>query len=105
MLTWLKRDTTAVPLECTQCGLLPKPQAGILTAVRWLGCLLREVRLGRNGVDEIKRHPFFKNDQWTWDNIRESEFGWRDTPTFRAWRCPFDTFPFCFLSTLSALTI
>lgn len=33
----------------------------------------REVRLGRNGVDEIKRHPFFKNDQWTWENIRESK--------------------------------
>lgn len=35
--------------------------------------LTREVRLGRNGVDEIKRHNFFKNDQWTWENIRESE--------------------------------
>lgn len=33
----------------------------------------RDVRLGRNGVDEIKRHPFFKNDQWTWENIRESK--------------------------------
>lgn len=33
----------------------------------------REVRLGRNGVDEIKRHPFFKNDQWTWESIRESK--------------------------------
>lgn len=32
----------------------------------------REVRLGRNGVDEIKRHGFFKNDQWTWENIRET---------------------------------
>ncbi|XP_078069260.1 rho-associated protein kinase 2 isoform X6 [Mustelus asterias] len=32
----------------------------------------REVRLGRNGVEEIKRHPFFKNDQWTWDNIRDA---------------------------------
>ncbi|XP_056150984.1 rho-associated protein kinase 2-like [Lampris incognitus] len=32
----------------------------------------REVRLGRSGVDEIKRHPFFKNDQWTFDNIRET---------------------------------
>ncbi|XP_049338797.1 rho-associated protein kinase 1 isoform X2 [Astyanax mexicanus] len=32
----------------------------------------REVRLGRNGVDEIKRHSFFKNDQWTWDNIRDT---------------------------------
>uniref|UniRef100_A0A673CQD3 Rho-associated protein kinase 2 n=1 Tax=Sphaeramia orbicularis TaxID=375764 RepID=A0A673CQD3_9TELE len=32
----------------------------------------REVRLGRTGVDEIKRHPFFKNDQWTFDNIRET---------------------------------
>uniref|UniRef100_A0A4W6FBB3 non-specific serine/threonine protein kinase n=1 Tax=Lates calcarifer TaxID=8187 RepID=A0A4W6FBB3_LATCA len=32
----------------------------------------REVRLGRNGVEEIKRHPFFKNDQWTFDTIRDS---------------------------------
>ncbi|KAJ8333083.1 hypothetical protein SKAU_G00419790 [Synaphobranchus kaupii] len=32
----------------------------------------REVRLGRNGVEEVKRHPFFKNDQWTFDTIRET---------------------------------
>uniref|UniRef100_A0A671WC41 non-specific serine/threonine protein kinase n=1 Tax=Sparus aurata TaxID=8175 RepID=A0A671WC41_SPAAU len=32
----------------------------------------REVRLGRTGVDEIKCHPFFKNKQWTFDNIRET---------------------------------
>uniref|UniRef100_A0A8C3XUJ1 Rho-associated protein kinase 2 n=1 Tax=Chelydra serpentina TaxID=8475 RepID=A0A8C3XUJ1_CHESE len=32
----------------------------------------REVRLGRNGVEEIKQHPFFKSDQWNWDNIRET---------------------------------
>lgn len=32
----------------------------------------REIRLGRNGVDEIKRHPFFKNDQWAWENIRDA---------------------------------
>uniref|UniRef100_A0A673K1B4 non-specific serine/threonine protein kinase n=1 Tax=Sinocyclocheilus rhinocerous TaxID=307959 RepID=A0A673K1B4_9TELE len=33
----------------------------------------REVRLGRSGVDEIKCHPFFKNDQWTFDTIRDSK--------------------------------
>ncbi|KAI2652076.1 Rho-associated protein kinase 2 [Labeo rohita] len=32
-----------------------------------------EVRLGRTGVDEIKCHPFFKNDQWTFDTIRDSK--------------------------------
>uniref|UniRef100_A0A670YDH8 non-specific serine/threonine protein kinase n=1 Tax=Pseudonaja textilis TaxID=8673 RepID=A0A670YDH8_PSETE len=32
----------------------------------------REVRLGRNGVEEIKRHPFFKNDQWSWENLRDT---------------------------------
>uniref|UniRef100_A0A671LV48 non-specific serine/threonine protein kinase n=1 Tax=Sinocyclocheilus anshuiensis TaxID=1608454 RepID=A0A671LV48_9TELE len=32
----------------------------------------REVRLGRSGVEEIKRHPFFKNDQWTFSTIRET---------------------------------
>ncbi|KPP68001.1 rho-associated protein kinase 2-like [Scleropages formosus] len=31
----------------------------------------REVRLGRSGVEEIKRHPFFQNDQWTFDTIRD----------------------------------
>lgn len=35
---------------------------------------LRGVRLGRNGVEEIKRHPFFKNDQWTFDTIRDSQY-------------------------------
>lgn len=31
----------------------------------------RTKRLGRNSVDEIKRHPFFRNDeQWTFDNLR-----------------------------------
>lgn len=38
-----------------------------------LTALFREVRLGRNGVEEIKQHPFFKNDQWNWENIRESK--------------------------------
>uniref|UniRef100_A0A670HVI6 non-specific serine/threonine protein kinase n=1 Tax=Podarcis muralis TaxID=64176 RepID=A0A670HVI6_PODMU len=32
----------------------------------------REVRLGRSGVEEIKSHPFFKHDQWDWDNIRDT---------------------------------
>ena len=32
----------------------------------------RTKRLGRNSVDEIKSHPFFKNDQWTFENLRES---------------------------------
>lgn len=31
----------------------------------------REERLGRRGIDEIKRHPFFQIDDWTFDNIRE----------------------------------
>jgi serine/threonine protein kinase len=28
-------------------------------------------RLGRSGIEDIKRHPFFVNDQWGWDNLRE----------------------------------
>ncbi|XP_050738009.1 rho-associated protein kinase 1-like isoform X2 [Eriocheir sinensis] len=31
----------------------------------------RLTRLGGKGVDEIKRHRFFINDQWTFDTIRE----------------------------------
>lgn len=29
-------------------------------------------RLGRSGIEDIKCHQFFENDQWTWDNLRES---------------------------------
>ncbi|KAL9885164.1 rho associated coiled-coil containing protein kinase isoform 4-T4 [Glossina fuscipes fuscipes] len=32
----------------------------------------RTQRLGRQGIDEIKAHPFFHNDTWNFDNIRES---------------------------------
>ncbi|RZC39579.1 Pkinase, SMC N and/or Rho Binding domain containing protein [Asbolus verrucosus] len=32
----------------------------------------RTKRLGRSNVDEIKNHPFFINDQWTFDNLRSS---------------------------------
>uniref|UniRef100_A0A8C3TL97 Rho-associated protein kinase 1 n=1 Tax=Chelydra serpentina TaxID=8475 RepID=A0A8C3TL97_CHESE len=32
----------------------------------------REVRLGRNGVEEIKRHLFFKNDLWAWETLRDT---------------------------------
>lgn len=32
----------------------------------------RTQRLGRNEVEEIKRHPFFINDQWTFENLRDS---------------------------------
>ncbi|XP_071836252.1 rho-associated protein kinase 2-like isoform X2 [Apostichopus japonicus] len=29
-------------------------------------------RLGRNGIEEIKKHSFFKNDMWTFNNIRQT---------------------------------
>nr|XP_027203207.1 rho-associated protein kinase 1-like [Dermatophagoides pteronyssinus] len=28
-------------------------------------------RLGRNGMPEVKNHPFFQNEQWTFDNIHQ----------------------------------
>ncbi|XP_046399463.1 rho-associated protein kinase 2 isoform X1 [Ischnura elegans] len=31
----------------------------------------RSKRLGRNGIEEICQHPFFQNDQWTFETIRE----------------------------------
>lgn len=31
----------------------------------------RNSRLGRSGVEEIKSHRFFNNDQWSFDNIRQ----------------------------------
>lgn len=32
----------------------------------------RKKRLGKNSVDEIKQHPFFINDQWSFENLRDS---------------------------------
>lgn len=31
------------------------------------------VRLGRNGLDEIRVHGFFYTDKWTWDSIRDTK--------------------------------
>nr|ALB75327.1 rho-associated protein kinase [Oscarella sp. QS-2014] len=36
----------------------------------------REERLGHNGVDEIKRHPFFEHEGWTFDTIRQATAPW-----------------------------
>ena len=39
-----------------------------------LNALLRRTeRIGRRGVAEIKAHPFFTNDHWNWQTIRESK--------------------------------
>ena len=35
--------------------------------------LFSDTRLGKNGAAEVKRQAFFKNDKWTWDNLREHE--------------------------------
>ena len=32
----------------------------------------RDTRLGKNGAEEVKCHPFFNQDSWTWDNIRQT---------------------------------
>lgn len=32
----------------------------------------RTKRLGKNSVNEIKAHPFFINDQWSFENLRDS---------------------------------
>lgn len=32
----------------------------------------RSQRLGRNGIEEIKAHSFFQNDQWNFDNLRDT---------------------------------
>lgn len=33
--------------------------------------MYRTQRLGRSGVEEIRNHKFFVNDQWTFDTIRD----------------------------------
>ena len=32
----------------------------------------RSVRLGNNGVEEVRTHPFFKNEQWDFRTIRDN---------------------------------
>ena len=34
----------------------------------------RTERLGKNGIEEIKGHKFFVNDQWNWNSIRQSKY-------------------------------
>ncbi len=28
--------------------------------------------MGRNGAEEVKQHPFFRDDSWSWQNIRQT---------------------------------
>ena len=34
------------------------------------------VRLGRNGIADIKAHEFFKTDEWDWDTLRTTPAPW-----------------------------
>lgn len=36
----------------------------------------RSTRLGKNGVEEIKSHQFFVNDQWNFNNIRSCKLNY-----------------------------
>lgn len=38
-------------------------------------CYHRTERLGRNGIEEIKTHQFFRNIDWTWDTLRQGNNG------------------------------
>lgn len=52
-----------------ECDMSPKAKS-LITAL----LSDRTIRLGRNGADEVKKHPFFADDSWTWENIRQSRF-------------------------------
>lgn len=38
-------------------------------------------RLGRDGCDEIRRHPFFADPDWNFDNIRQGARGLKLLPS------------------------
>lgn len=42
----------------------------------------RTERLGRNGIEEIKTHQFFRNIDWTWETLRQ---GRAQAPTVIVW--------------------
>ena len=50
----------------------------------------KEDRLGQNGADEIKRHPFFRNIDW--NNLRNTESPWIPQLDNELDTCNFDTF-------------
>ena len=46
----------------------------LINEILFANAFSRHHRLGRAGVEEIKKHRFFKNDLWDWLNIRSSRF-------------------------------
>ena len=62
----------------TQANCPIKASAGINRLSLWrilLSIIIinhRTSRLGFDGVESVKRHPFFKNEQWTFPDIRKS---------------------------------
>lgn len=37
-------------------------------------------RLGKDGVESIKQHPFFQNDEWTFETIRKGFYAFYCMP-------------------------
>lgn len=52
------------PIECE----VSKSAKNLITAF----LTDRNQRLGRNGTQEIKQHPYFNEDTWNWQNIRQT---------------------------------
>jgi hypothetical protein len=69
------------------------PEANLSTAsadiLKKLICDSDE-RLGRNGVDEIKAHPFF--DKFDWDGVRKTQAPYQPTVTSEISNENFDHF-------------
>jgi len=47
--------------------------AGVVVLCDCVMLCVRDKRMGKNGAEEIKRHSFFKQSQWTWKDIRSCE--------------------------------
>lgn len=64
-------DRTSEIFAVKDCAF-PRYYTILSTKLYFFCC--RETRLGRNGVAEIRGHPFFRNDVWDWNSIRNSKF-------------------------------
>ena len=52
--------------------------------------IIRTVRIGQKGVDEIKKQRFFKTEKWTWENIRDSKCTSATCGRQKVWGCEFE---------------
>jgi len=65
----MSQDAKKLISSFLESGSVITTAGGVLVVYDCVLCC-RDKRMGKNGAEEIKKHNFFRQSQWTWKDIR-----------------------------------